>query len=233
MNTASSTAHDLVGRRLGEFELLERIGEGGFGAIYRAEQSALQRQAVVKILRSRFAADEVSQLRFLREARLASALDHPYAAHIYSFGAEPDGMLWIAMELVRGVPLSETLRAGPMALRTFVPFLERLCEVVQTAHEHGIVHRDIKPQNVMVITRAGALLPKLLDLGIANDADARSTSSGEEALSSVERLQEHQTRARVDLSGSMESRSSTIGADGVSGIGGALHILGSPAYHYC
>ena len=160
----------LLGRRLGEFELREKIGEGGFGAIYRAEQVGLEREAVVKILRTDLAADEKKQLRFLREAKLASSLDHPYAAHVYAFGAEPDGVLWIAMELVRGTPLSETLRDAPMPLRTFVPFLERLCEVVETAHERGIVHRDIKPQNVMVIARAGTLLPKLLDLGIAKDA---------------------------------------------------------------
>ena len=119
----------------------------------------LQRSAVVKILRSRLADDETNQRRFLREARLASAVDHPYAAHVYAFGAEPDGILWIAMELVRGTPLSEVVRTSPMALATFVPFFERLCEVVETAHEHGIVHRDIKPQNVMVISRAGALMP--------------------------------------------------------------------------
>src|SRR5664279_1677938 len=191
MNEApSQSPPGLLGRRLGEFELREKIGEGGFGAIYRAEQVGLQRQAVVKILRARFAADETTQRRFLREARLASALDHPYAAHVYAFGAEPDGVLWIAMELVRGTPLSEMLRKGPMPLRAFVPFFERLCEVVQTAHEHGIVHRDIKPQNVMVITRAGALMPKLLDLGIATDAAAaivtpRSASRDDLARSAV------------------------------------------------
>jgi WD40 repeat protein/serine/threonine protein kinase len=185
-----------VGRRLGEFALGEKISEGGFGAIYRAEQVGLKRQAVVKILRSRFADDETTQLRFLREARLASSLDHPYAAHIYAFGAEPDGLLWIAMELVRGTPLNEMLRAGPMPLKTFVPLLERLCEVVETAHELGIVHRDIKPQNVMVISRAGALLPKLLDLGIAKDAASTATGVGsdsaaswdDQALSTIKRV---------------------------------------------
>jgi serine/threonine protein kinase len=76
---------------------------------------------------------------------LASRLDHPYAAHIYAFGAEPDGLRWIAMELVRGTALDQLLRLhGPLPLDRFVPFLERLCEVVHTAHEQGIVHRDIK-----------------------------------------------------------------------------------------
>jgi WD40 repeat protein/serine/threonine protein kinase len=192
--SSSSKPPVLEGRRLGEFELKEKLGAGGFGAIYRAEQVGLRREAVVKILRSQFAGIETVQRRFLREARLASSLDHPYAAHVYAFGAEPDGVLWIAMELVRGTPLGEMLRASPIPLRTFVPLLERLCEVVETAHEHGIVHRDIKPQNVMVIARAGALLPKLLDLGIAKDAgtmqESRDSAASwdKDALLNVRRL---------------------------------------------
>ncbi len=183
-----STPPTLVGRRLGEFELREKIGQGGFGTIFLAEQVGLRRQAVVKILHASLAHDASSHLRFLREAHIASSLDHPYAAHIYAFGSEPDGVRWIAMELVRGTPLSERLKAGPMPLEELVPFLERLCEVVQTAHDHGIVHRDIKPANVMIIRRAGALLPKLLDLGVAMDrgrtvaspsADARPAPMGE------------------------------------------------------
>jgi eukaryotic-like serine/threonine-protein kinase len=93
-------AHDkLVGRTFGEFVLRERIGEGGFGAVYRAKQPALDREAVVKVLHSRLHASKTATERFLREAKLASKLDHPYAAHIYAFGAEPDGELWIAMEI--------------------------------------------------------------------------------------------------------------------------------------
>src|SRR5262249_17418063 len=82
-----------------------------------------------------------------------------------------DGLLWIAMELVRGTSLARLLRTqGALPLDRFVPLLERICEVVHTAHEQGIVHRDLKPDNVMVLTRAGRLLPKLLDLGIAKTA---------------------------------------------------------------
>jgi WD40 repeat protein/serine/threonine protein kinase len=194
----------LEGRRLGEFEIKEKLRSGGFGAIYRAEQVGLRREAVVKILRAQFAGDERVQLRFLREARLASSLDHPYAAHIYAFGAEPDGVLWIAMELVRGTPLNELLGVSPMPLPTFVPFLERLCEVVETAHQHGIVHRDIKPQNVMVISRAGTLLPKLLDLGIAKDAGAAHPQGDEgtawdfDALSKARSLRSAPATATID-----------------------------------
>ncbi len=172
-------AHDtLVGRSLGEFVLRERIGEGGFGAVYRAIQPALDREAVIKVLHQRLNASKAAAERFLREAKLASKLDHPYAAHIYAFGAEVDGQLWIAMELVRGTPLDQVLRLqGPVTLERFVPLLDRICEVVHTAHEQGIIHRDLKPANVMVLARAGRLLPKLLDFGIAKGL-ASSDSGG-------------------------------------------------------
>ncbi|HEY5937604.1 MAG TPA: protein kinase [Kofleriaceae bacterium] len=152
--------------------LRERIGEGGFGAVYRAEQPLLGREAVVKILHRQLRANDNALQRFLREARLASRLDHPYAAHVYAFGAEPDGLVWIAMEMVRGTPLDSWIAdKGPLSIDDMVPFFERLAEVVHSVHEHGIVHRDLKPSNVMVTARAGRLLPKLLDLGIAKVID--------------------------------------------------------------
>jgi WD40 repeat protein len=169
----------LTGRRVGEFIVEELLGEGGFGAVYRARQEALARDVVIKVLFRRGAPDAVEH--FLREARLASRLDHPYAAHVYAFGAEDDGLLWIAMELVRGTPLRELLDTqGSLPVGRFVPLLEKICEVVYTAHQQGIVHRDIKPSNIMVITRAGQLLPKLLDFGIArlsSDRDGNGASS--------------------------------------------------------
>jgi serine/threonine protein kinase len=103
---------ELAGRTLGDFVVAEKIGEGGFGAVYRAHQPLLDRPAVIKVLHTRLRATGAATERFLREARLASRLDHPYAAHIYAFGAEPDGTLWIAMELVRGVRRSPSTCAS-------------------------------------------------------------------------------------------------------------------------
>jgi WD40 repeat protein/serine/threonine protein kinase len=163
------TDFDLCGRTLGEFVLVERIGEGGFGAVYRCAQPLLKRDVVIKVLHERRQRNCVAQQRFLREAQLASRLDHPYAAHVYAFGVEDrDGLLWIAMELVQGITLDAWLRErGPMPLEQFVPFFECVAQVVQAAHERGIVHRDLKPSNIMMIERGGQLFPKLLDFGIA------------------------------------------------------------------
>src|SRR5262245_33618775 len=164
---------DLCGRTLGEFVLRERIGEGGFGAVYRCEQPLLGREAVVKVLHQRLRRNDVVLQRFMREAQLASRLDHPYAAHVYAFGIEhDDGLFWIALEMVQGTTLNRWCRErGPPPLEQLVPFFERVAEVVQTAHDRGIVHRDLKPSNVMVVERAGRLLPKLLDFGIAKLLD--------------------------------------------------------------
>jgi tRNA A-37 threonylcarbamoyl transferase component Bud32 len=157
---------------------VEKIGRGGSGLVFRAEQAQLGRSCVIKVLRHEVAMAPNRVERFLREAKLASRLDHPYAAHIYAFGAETDNVLWIAMEYVKGITLDELVaRRGAMPPGVFAPLFTRLCEVVHTAHEMGIVHRDIKGANVMVIERAGQLLPKLLDFGIAK-ADTDATTPG-------------------------------------------------------
>ena len=158
---------ELEARILGEFVVRGKLGAGGHGAVYRAEQPRLEREVVVKVLHSPLR-DETDSRHLLREVRLATRLDHPYAAHVYGFGTEPDGLLWIAMELVRGRSLARMIEdEGPVPLDRFAPLFERICEVVHTAHDQGIVHRDLKPANVMVVNRAGRLLPKLLDFGVA------------------------------------------------------------------
>jgi WD40 repeat protein/serine/threonine protein kinase len=185
---------DLSGRRLGEFVLRERIGAGGYGTVYRCEQPALKRDAVVKVLHGRHKRTgtaqerflrQAAQDRFLREAQLASRLDHPYAAHVYSFGVEQDGLMWIAMELVQGVTLSEWLKTrGPMPLDLFVHFFEAVAQVVQAAHERGIVHRDLKPSNIMVLEPGGRMFPKLLDFGIAKENEELEGSTDDDDGSS-------------------------------------------------
>ena len=175
---------DLSKRWLGEFVVGERIGAGGYGTVYRCEQPALQREAVIKVLHAQRGKNDAAYERFTREARLASRLDHPYAAHVYSFGVEErDGLLWIAMELVQGITLSAWLKArGPMPLGQFVPFFDDVTQVVQAAHELGIVHRDVKPSNLMVMEIGGRLFPKLLDFGIAKWNESPDEADSEAGL---------------------------------------------------
>jgi serine/threonine-protein kinase len=164
----ASSAGPFKDRPFGDFIAREKLGQGGFAEIYRAEQPRLARDAVLKLLRTDVPSTPEQQHRFLREARLASSLEHPFAGHVYDCGVESDGVVWIAMERVHGEPLDAFLRTrGPLSLAAFVPLCERICQVVQTAHERGIVHRDLKPSNVMVVEPGGELFPKLLDFGIA------------------------------------------------------------------
>lgn len=217
----------LTGRTVGDFLIGERLAGGGFGVIYYAEQLTLGREVVIKVLRQQPAPGDAGDTaqrdgrrqRFLREAQLASRLDHPYAAHIYAFGIEDDGLFWIAMELVRGIAMKELLvTRGPFSLARFVPFFERICEVVYTAHQQGIIHRDIKPSNVMVLSRAGQLLPKLLDLGIARMLSDEPTA--------VER--EETSESAIDIAAMAEAIAGT--GSGPSTVTLGERALGSPPY---
>ncbi len=184
----------LVGRVLGRFRVVQELAAGGLGEVYRAEQEMLGRDAVIKVMRRDRPVTPARAERFLREARLAARLDHPYAAHVYAFGAEPDGLLWIAMELVRGQTLRALVRQrGPMPPALFAPLAVALCEVVHAAHELGIVHRDLKPANVMVMASGGRLLPKLIDFGVAKAFDDGELPAGRAGVPvSVELTREDQ-----------------------------------------
>jgi WD40 repeat protein len=197
-------ATTLTGRTLGDFTVGERLGEGGQGVVYHATQRGLDRDAVIKVLHA--GARDSTIERFLREAQIASRLDHPYAAHIYAFGAEPDGLCWIAMELVRGTTLRRVLDAQPggrMPVARLVPIIEALCDVVHTAHEQGIVHRDLKPENVMVVARAGRLLPKLLDLGVAKRVGAAGTQAASHEDAAVAAAEDPATASTMTASGAL------------------------------
>ena len=201
---------DPVGRTLGEFVLKSKLGSGGFGDVYLAFQPLLEREAVVKTLRASALEDPETRQRFLREAKIASGVDHPFAAHIYSFGAEPDGLLWIAMELVRGTPLSDWLKKrGRIPLSQLVPLLDKLCEVVHTLHQQGIIHRDLKPANVMVLSRAGKLMPKLLDLGIAKVGKRADAASPDLALLSPVLPEEDAPKEEADGSQTLDLHRTT------------------------
>ncbi|MBV8760622.1 MAG: protein kinase [Deltaproteobacteria bacterium] len=221
-------------RVLGDFVLGAKLGEGGFGTVYKAHQNSLDRPAVIKTVRASLAHRQEAHARFLQEAKLASRFDHPYAAHVYAFGAEPDGLLWIAMELVRGTPLDQLLASsGPLPIERFLPLMERLCDVVQAAHEQGIVHRDIKPSNVMVIARAGRLLPKLLDFGIAKavkpDIKAKPLQARAKRASQGGPVSEA-TPAELDHTMPAASGEDTAPASSSGELTQAGQVLGSPLY---
>ncbi|HET9621018.1 MAG TPA: protein kinase [Kofleriaceae bacterium] len=165
---------DLSGRLLGEYTLLEKIGEGGNGDVYRAEHRILRTPACVKVMNRKRRLLSEGEQRFLREAQLASKIQHDNVAHIYHFGVErEDGLMWIAMQLVEGLSLSTYIEThGPMPMEDAAPLLADIYEGVAAVHAQGIVHRDLKPSNVMLVLNTNPKLPgrfraKLIDFGLA------------------------------------------------------------------
>jgi len=170
-----------TGARVGSYEVVDRLGAGGMGEVYRARDTRLGRTVAIKVLRS--GADPELLHRLDREARAASALNHPNIVHIYDVGetAGGAGMHYVVMELVEGETLRRRLRAGPLSLRDLLDLGAQLADGLAKAHRAGIVHRDLKPENVMV-TPEGVL--KILDFGLAKivavpfkDVDLRETLS--------------------------------------------------------
>jgi serine/threonine protein kinase len=148
---------DLTGTK---YEIVERIGQGGMGTVYRARDRELAREVALKVVRLPEGAPDIAA-RLVREARTLAQLEHPGIVPVHDVGTLPDGRVFYAMKLVRGAPL-DCLRETPLAER--LEIVERICEAVGFAHAHGVIHRDLKPQNVMV-GQFGEVL--VMDWGVA------------------------------------------------------------------
>ncbi len=157
-----------TGDCLGRYEIIAPLGAGGMGEVYRARHLKLEREVAIKVLPGDFEADPERLRRFEREARAASALNHPNIVTIHDID-EHEGRHYIAMELIEGRTLREILGAGELGLPGFVSLARQIADGLTKAHEHGIVHRDLKPENIMV-TDDGRV--KILDFGLAKLAPA-------------------------------------------------------------
>jgi serine/threonine protein kinase len=153
----------MVGQRLSHFRILKQIGAGGMGEVYRARDEQLERDVALKVLPATSFRDATARTRLLREAQTASKLNHPHICTIHEVG-EAEGQAYIAMELVEGQPLSARLAEGPLRPDELLRYGLQLTDAVAHAHEHGVVHRDLKSANA-VVTPDGRL--KVLDFGLA------------------------------------------------------------------
>jgi Tol biopolymer transport system component/predicted Ser/Thr protein kinase len=163
-----------AGTRLGPYQILAPIGAGGMGEVYRARDERLGRDVAIKVLPASLAESGERLKRFEKEARSASALNHPNIVTIYDTGTT-GGTSWIAMERVEGENLRKLLGAGPMPLKKLLAVATQIAEGLAKAHETGIVHRDLKPENLMV-TREGTV--KILDFGLAKLTAPTDESGG-------------------------------------------------------
>jgi serine/threonine-protein kinase len=165
---------DLVGAIIADrYHVLGKLGEGGMGQVYLAEHVKMGRRSALKVMNPKLVKDADAISRFNREASNASRINHPHVADVYDFGETPDGIIYLAMELVEGPPLTKVIEEeGPLAPSRVATIVRQASEGLAAAHDLGIVHRDLKPDNIMLArNRDGSDCAKIVDFGIAKAAD--------------------------------------------------------------
>jgi serine/threonine protein kinase len=163
----------MIDQTISHYRIIEKLGEGGMGVVYVAEDTHLARRVAIKFLSS---PDHSYRARFLREARAVSALTHPNIATVFDYGETPEGQPYIVMELIKGQTLNDLLQEGPLTLAQAVQIVASIAEALGEAHHQGIVHRDVKPSNI-VITERGQV--KVLDFGLVKQLDQQYTFAGD------------------------------------------------------
>ncbi|HEX6188323.1 MAG TPA: tetratricopeptide repeat protein [Pyrinomonadaceae bacterium] len=178
----------MIGRTVSHYRIVEKLGEGGMGVVYIAEDTLLGRRVAIKTLNTRGVDNKHFRTRFLREARAVSVLSHPHIAHIYDYGETEDHEPYIVMELIKGENLSDLIVKGKLTIPRAIEIIKQVGDALGEAHRHGIIHRDIKPSNVAINERGNV---KVLDFGLAKQLDPDPSSADD---SNLETLLTAQTR---------------------------------------
>jgi eukaryotic-like serine/threonine-protein kinase len=170
-----------------KYQLIERLGGGGMGTVYRGTHLFIDKPVAIKVLSQRFVGDDTAQQRFRREARAAGRMQHPNAVSVTDFGATTDGYLYIVMELLEGHTLRDVLlRDGPLDTARAVSIMLQTCAAVAAAHDAGLIHRDLKPANIFIAQRPDTLaVVKVLDFGVAKFAVEEQADDDYETLTQV------------------------------------------------
>jgi serine/threonine-protein kinase len=173
----------LIGQLIAErYQIERKLGQGGMGEVYLARHIMMGRSCAIKVVSPSLSRDPDTISRFNREAKNASQISHPNVCAVYDFGLTPDGLLYLAMEYLEGVTLSQALAKGPIPVERALAILEQCVAGLTAAHDLGIVHRDLKPDNIMLLDQRGRETVKLVDFGIAKagtgEAAQRVTKTG-------------------------------------------------------
>ncbi|HEX2867432.1 MAG TPA: protein kinase [Ignavibacteriales bacterium] len=158
----------MIGQTISHYKILEKLGEGGMGVVYKAEDQKLKRTVAIKVLPGSFIQDELSKKRFINEAQTASSLQHNNICTIHEIDELPGGGLFIVMDYYEGETLKNKISSGPLEISEIIELTTQIAEGLKKAHENGIIHRDIKPANIF-ITNDGTV--KILDFGLAKKKD--------------------------------------------------------------
>ena len=166
-NSMSPSPDEAIGSSIGRYKLLEKIGEGGFGIVYAAEQKEpVKRRVALKIIKLGMDTKQVVA-RFEAERQALALMDHPNIAKVHDGGATDGGRPYFVMELVQGVPITEFCDKNKLPANERLKLFVQVCQAIQHAHQKGIIHRDIKPTNVLVTLHDGVPVPKVIDFGVA------------------------------------------------------------------
>jgi serine/threonine protein kinase len=190
----------MIGQTVSHYRILEKLGEGGMGVVYEAEDTKLKRTVALKFLPPELTRDSQAKARFVQEARAAAALDHPNICPVYEIG-EAEGTTYIVMPCVRGRSLKDRIAAGPLTLEEALDIAEEVAEGLKEAHGRGIVHRDIKPANIMLTDKGQA---KIMDFGLAKltgiaDVTKTLAVTGTPAYMSPEQARGETVDQRTDI----------------------------------
>ena len=153
----------MIGRTISQYQILEKLGEGGMGIVYKAEDAKLKRMVALKFMPPEMTRDAQAKARFVQEAQAAAALDHSNICTVHEIG-EAEGNTYIVMPYIKGQSLRERIATGPLSVDEALAIAGQVAEGLKEAHEHGIVHRDIKPANIMLTEKGQA---KIMDFGLA------------------------------------------------------------------
>jgi len=171
----SSPVAERIGKIVGRYKLLERIGEGGFGVVFMAEQQhPVRRKVALKVIKAGMDTKQVIA-RFEAERQALAMMDHPNIAKVFDAGATDSGQPYFVMELVPGIPITEYCERNKLPTRDRLELFVQVCQAVQHAHTKGIIHRDLKPTNIMVMLRDDKPVPKVIDFGVAKAAGQQLT----------------------------------------------------------